>query len=353
MVLMPGVQQGSDGGCVQRLRFVVLAATLIDAGGARGQGVDVRIDAGEARAVLSILDKRAAGVQPTESDWARLWSSAGYVRLARRETTMGRVFTDSAFRAFVLSAELLDRRTSLSRTLEQWETADPTAAAARALRYLPANARIRATIFPVIKPQDNSFVFDVTTDPAIFLSVDPAWSAARFENTLAHELHHIGYGSICTENSAADTPRGLALRWLGAFGEGMAMLAAAGSADVHPHASSPAEDRARWDRDLARAAADVPRLEQFILEILDQKLTGDAVTQRGMTFFGVQGPWYTVGWQMASAIERAFGRPRLQRIMCDPVALLRTYNDAAEALNAQGVLLTRWSAAFLQRFEAR
>ena len=342
---------------MQRRNLMTLAMIACSGTGLQAQSVaerlNVRVVSDEARAVLSILDKRAAGQAPSPEDWSRLWNAVGYTRLARREISMGRAFTDSAFRAFVMSADLLERRTALARTLEDWETADPAAAAGRALRYLPANARIRATIYPVIKPQDNSFVFEVNTNPAIFLFVDPAYSAARFENTLAHELHHIGYATACADNPEPQSARALSLRWLGAFGEGMAMLAAAGSADTHPHTTSPAEDRARWDRDLNNAAADLPQLEQFFVDILDQKLAGDAVTERGMTFFGIQGPWYTVGWLMAAAAERAFGRARLVAVMCDPVALLAAYNNAATLLNGRGERLPRWSSAFLERLSRR
>jgi hypothetical protein len=311
------------------------------------QRLSVRVESGEARAVLSILDKRAAGQALTDADWRAVWQSEGYTRLARREQSMGRTFTDSAFREFVLSADLLARRTDLARTLRDWEGANPSAAAARALSYLPPNAHIRATIYPVIKPQENSFVFEVTTNPAIFLYVDPAQSSAMFENVLAHELHHIGYRTACRDSVVTDSARALADQWLGAFGEGLAMLAAAGNATTHPHALSSREDRARWDRDLANAPADMPMLEVFFTDILERRLTGNAVTQEGMKFFGVQGPWYTVGWMMGSSIERAFGRPRLIGVLCDPVALLTTYEEAAIALNRAGERLPRWSPAFL------
>ena len=52
-----------------------------------------------------------------------------------------------------------------------------------------------------------------------------------------------------------------------------------------------------------------------------------------MEFFGVQGPWYTVGWKMAVLIEGTYGRERLIECMCDMRLLLSTYNEAAGAAN--------------------
>jgi hypothetical protein len=323
----------------------VPATGQVDAG-----RIDVRIESDEARAVLVILDHRAAGHPIPDEDWAALWRSDGFTRLARRERSMGRAFDDGTFRAFVLSDSLLARRDALSQTLAAWESADLRGAAARAFAYLPAGAKLRASVYPVIKPQSNSFVFEVLSDPAIFLYVDPAQTAAQFENTLAHELHHIGYAGTCTwEPAPGDSARTEAVGWLGAFGEGLAMLAAAGGPDVHPHAASPPEDRARWDRDMKNLSSDLPALEAFFQDILDRRLTGDAVTEQAMAFFGVQGPWYTVGWAMASAVERAGGRERLLAVLCEPPAFLRAYNEAAAALNARGECLPLWSEAFLAR----
>jgi hypothetical protein len=69
-----------------------------------------------------------------------------------------------------------------------------------------------------------------------------------------------------------------------------------------------------------------------------------------ITFYGVQGPWYTVGWQMASTIEKAYGRKRLLEVMCEPVLLMRTYNAAAAALGARGAAdLPLWSDELLRK----
>lgn len=61
--------------------------------------------------------------------------------------------------------------------------------------------------------------------PAIFLYVDPAESRAQFENTVAHELHHIGAGSL------------------------------------------EARYEESWDRDVANFDADLRRVERFFLDV--------------------------------------------------------------------------------------
>lgn len=159
---------------------------------ASGAQLEVRLVTDEPEAVLAVLAKKKSNQTITEDDWQRIFSSEGYKRLKQRELSMERPFEESEFRKFVLSDELVQRAAALEETLAKWKRADLTRSAELALAYLPAGARIRAKVYPVIKPRDNSFVFDVKTDPAIFLFLDPSVSQKKFENTLAHELHHIG-----------------------------------------------------------------------------------------------------------------------------------------------------------------
>jgi hypothetical protein len=65
-----------------------------------------------------------------------------------------------------------------------------------------------------------------------------------------------------------------------------------------------------------------------------------------MSFFGVQGPWYTLGWVMASTVERTAGRAALVKVLCDPAELLAAYNAAAR--HGEGAL-PLWSDALLAR----
>lgn len=316
--------------------------------------VNVRLVSDEAEAVLAILAKRKADQPITESDWQRVFRSEGYMRLKQRETSMKRSFEDNDFRTFILSDQLAERRQALEETLARWRDADITGAARLALAYLPKEARIRAKLYPVIKPRDNSFVFDVESDPAIFLYLNPETSKEKFENTLTHELHHIGYGSSCPSKQTSDEITKLlpnaqtTLTWIGAFGEGFAMLAAAGSPGIHPHAVSSYEERARWDKNVANFNDDLKKVETFFMNILENRLTKDEVQKTASSFYGVQGAWYTVGWKMSVLIEQTYGRAKLIECICDQRKLLRTYNKAAVKHNRKSrEPLALWSASII------
>jgi hypothetical protein len=316
--------------------------------------VSVRLITDEAEAVLAILAKRKANAEIAEADWQRVFSSEGYVRLKKREQSMKRSFEDRDFKAFVLSDQLLPRAPALEETLARWKQADISRSAALALAYLPKTAHITAKIYPVIKPRENSFVFEVTSDPAIFLYLDPTVSRQKFENTLAHELHHIGYGSSCpakeTSAEIAKLPKNLQtlIQLVSAFGEGFAMLAAAGGPNIHPHAVSDAKERARWDHDMANFNEDLKKVESFFLDVANNRLTEEQIGATASSFFGIQGPWYTVGWKMAVTIEKTHGRAKLIECFCDHRKLLEIYNRAAARHNRKSrEHLATWSAEII------
>lgn len=276
------------------------------------------------------------------------------MRLKARETALKRPLDEEAFRKFVVSAAVAERTSALQQTLDRWRRSDLSKAAPIARAYLPAASTMKAKIYPVIKPSTNSFVFDVRSDPAIFLYVDPAVGETKFQNTVAHELHHIGYGSSCpdsiTNAAISSQPERVqaVLNWIGAFGEGFAMLAAAGGPGVHPHAASSVEERAEWDRGIAQYSKDRQQVEAFFVDVLSGHLTGEAVQKTAFSFFGTQGPWYTVGWTMAVTIERSFGRDVLVDAFCDPRKLLRVYNDAL-ANTAPTPSTDRWTETLINQ----
>ncbi len=304
----------------------------------------------QADGVFEILMRRMEKYAILPEDCRALFESEGYQRLKKREAGMGRVITDEEFLDFVMSDELLENAYDLLDTLDQWKSADLSESARRAKAYLPDRANISATVYPVIKPMSNSFVFDLDTDPAIFLYLDPIMTSPRFINTLAHELHHVGYASIervwqeCSEWNVLSEAHRNAIEWLTALGEGLAMLAAAGGPEVHPHADSPAEDRQRWDADMVNIDHDLARLNAFLSDVLNGELHGEAAVKAGFEFFGVQGPWYTVGWQMAVLIERYHGRQKVIESFCNPWRLLPAYNHAVQQYYREaGTPLAMWS----------
>ena len=73
-----------------------------------------------------------------------------------------------------------------------------------------------------------------------------------------------------------------------------------------------------------------------------------AIDLKRSSFFGAQGPWYTIGYKMAVTVEKRFGRPALIETMLDPRCLLVLYNHAASEQNAAGKeQLPLWSDSVL------
>ncbi len=322
--------------------------------GAEPRVLQVRIVTDEADAALAILEERARTGAVEPGSWDRLWKSEGFVRLKKRQESFGAKDVEKDFRDFLTSAETVSRAGELRQALETWKHLDATAAARRAGAYLPPGLPLRATIYPVIKRQKNSFVFELTTNPAMFMYVDPHKGPAKLENTLAHELHHVGIAG-CPKPPDFDrlsAAQKTVLDDLGGFGEGLAVLAAAGGPDVHPHATDDPEAWLVWERDVANFNTDLRRLEAFFLDVLAGRLAGDEANKRLFAFIeaeGVpQGPFYTVGWKMAAMVERARGRDALVKLLCDPRALLAAYNEVAAAHpRKDGEGLAMWGPDFL------
>jgi len=178
------------------------------------------------------------------------------------------------------------------------------------------------------------------------------------KNKVAHELHHIGLESAQSEYSQkiaalSERPHAVA-EWLGAFGEGFAMLAVAGGPDMDPLAGSSSEDQARWKHDLENFPSDLRSVNDFFLDVLKGKYANrDAIDEKAGDFFGTQGPWYTVGYRMAVMVEKRYGRPALIETMQDPRRLLFLYNQVASELNNAGKEhLPMWSEEVFKQINA-
>jgi hypothetical protein len=334
-----------------RFRNVVGAAALLAAAAAVDTGAAVRghIDPNatttelrvideEAAAALAILDAENEGRSPIDAEWDRLFISEPYKLLKRRAADYGSPFTDAEFKDILASPEVQGRRASFHTALDRWRSTDLHAAIGRARAYLPEGTPIHATIYPVVKRSDNSFVYTTEGEPGIFFYLDGKRTSAQWENLATHELHHIGIAAACKGRpEPLDARLKAVAKWIGAFGEGIAMLAAAGSPRTHPQAVMPAADRERWDQSMRNYRSDFAQVRTFFDDVISGRLTGDAVDQKAIEFYGIQGPWYTVGWKMASLIELKQGRPKLIATFCKPGQFLAAYNRAAA-----GTSLPKW-----------
>ena len=119
--------------------------------------IELHLYVDEAEAELAVLDKKLAKQTVADADWNQLLAAEPYVRLKKREAELDRDFTDDDFKKFVLSPELSAKASQFRRTLADWKKADLMVAARRVLAYLPDQSHIRTKVFPVIKPQTNSY----------------------------------------------------------------------------------------------------------------------------------------------------------------------------------------------------
>jgi hypothetical protein len=324
---------------------------------ARTPVIRLQLDSSEADQAIVILERKRSGRPVAEQEWKRLFATAPYRALKAREASMGRSFTDDQFKAFLSSRDALAQLGTWKRTVAGMKSADMAAIGTHVLNWLPAGATLGAKVFPEIKPQPNSFVWRAgpSDSPAIFLAVQKQ-SPDSFQNTVAHELHHIGLNSLEARQEALHTglPKQvkLAVKWMGAFGEGEAMLAAAGSDDRHPHWEDDAAARARWDSDMMHFNADLNSVQDLLLDVLDGKLTTDEeIQKRAAPFWGYQGAWYTVGYEMAALVDKRFGRKRFEECLLDPRLLLERYNEVAREANAKGASLETWSPELMRKLE--
>ena len=343
------------------LPFVMLTALLVTAipclptqnEPAKHQRVELTLDPSEAKQALVILHKEQAREAVTNDDWQKLFATIPYEWLKAREKGMRLEFTDDDFRIFMQAPETQARTAEWEESLTVIERTNAADLGERVLGWLPSGAFIQSRVFPLIKPKTNSFVWRSSQgEPAIFIYLEKQ-TQAQFETKVMHELHHIGMFGLQKqqEKEFAELPQNIRTvsELMGAFGEGDAVLAAAGSTDFRPHWEDDALARARWDSDMLRFNQDLGSLTMFFNDVLDGKLKGDAINEKASTFFDYQGAWYTVGYEMAALVEKRFGRKVFTNCLLDPRLLLVRYNEVAAEANKNGASLALWPDSLLRR----
>jgi Putative zinc dependent peptidase (DUF5700) len=110
--------------------------------------------------------------------------------------------------------------------------------------------------------------------------------------------------------------------------------------------------KGNWARGKRDFNHDLEQVNAFFLDALSGKIQGDAIREKASSFFGLQGPWYTVGYGMAVMVEKGYGRKSLIECMRDRRLLLVRYNQLAEESNRKvGPWLALWSPEILKDVE--
>lgn len=102
---------------------------------------------------------------------------------------------------------------------------------------------------------------------------------------------------------------------------------------------------------MANFNQDLATVQSFFLNVINGKFKNDdEIRAKASEFYGEQGPWYTVGYEMAVIVERKYGRATLIDCMVDPRDLLSRYNSAAAGLNSRRAeQLALWSPELLTK----
>ena len=314
-------------------------------------------------AVDFILDQCEAALRILESDFkcngkallTELFSTKGYRWLKERELAMKQEFTDVDFGTFILSDDLRTQAQRFRGVLDNLQKLSMESLVNQAKEYLPSDAIIDAFVVPLIKPKRNSFVYPIEGKIVVFLSLNPDVTTSKLQNTIVHELHHVGLRTVyqgpnSVLDGVSDSRIKELLRFTQPLGEGYAMLAAAGGPHIHPNDHDP-ELKTFWDQRMVSYDQDFYAVNRFFCDLLAEKYDQEEAMEKGFEMMGIQGPWYTVGWKTATVIELVFGKRCLIQCIADPAQLFSTYNRATRVYNQNhGTSLPTWSLELVEAF---
>lgn len=311
--------------------------------------MSVQLILDQCEAALEVIEYNVTGNPALwDSSLEKLFNTKGYFWLKERELAMdelGQAFSDEEFKEFILSDNLKEQLYQLQAVLSKLRNLDMEKIVEKAQSYLPEDCPIDSYLIPLIKPLENSFVYQVDGKIAVFLYLNPQYTKAEMENIIIHELHHVGLGNIYKEIPSQIKNPGLReiFRWTQALGEGYAMLAAAGGVDQHPVVYD-SELKNMWDKRMNSFADDFEQVNEFFIKLLKQELNEKNAMEKGFEMFGIQGPWYTVGWQVAVTIEKIYGRKSFIECIANPLQQFTMFNNAVTTYNrVQKENLPTWS----------
>lgn len=321
--------------------------------------INITLVTDESEAVLAIINKLNSNENVTQEDWKKLFSSEGYQRVKEREGFGRHPLTDDNFKAFVQSDSVIMRADAYTKMLNERTHTDFYALAKRTLQYLPSGTSLRLKVCIVIKPDINSYPYTLgDREKGIIVYITPDQNQKYFENTVKHELFHAGNSNICSRkheynyfNQLKGGKREAVMTSYTLF-EGVAVLAAAGSWNIHPLESGTKEEIAQWDKYVLNFNTDLKKIEKFLFDILNNRLKEDEINRIDSVLRGPRGPWYVDGWKMAATIERIYGRDKVIECICDPRRFMKVYNMAAKVYKkSSNEHLELWSESLIEALD--
>lgn len=296
------------------------------------------VDGSAAAAMLDLLEAAAQGEPWSRARIAELLATPGFAGMLAHHRRLDEGVTGASMLQVlatlqedeILSVKIgrmarmqaayraaLERLPELRARLER--LSDPALAgqaAERAQAALPRGAWLAARVYLIVDGYSPAYV----ERDSIYLDLLQLADPFQVEWCLAHELHHIGLASLLPE-PCADPGPGIAL-------DTLAGLVQEGSVTYWI-------DRWRGQP----TAADLDRMQAFLLDLLEGRLRGEAIEARLADLLGYErGPLYRVGNAMIAELVARHGEAWVRERLADPVGLLRAYHQLGKWPGAARVL---------------
>jgi len=325
----------------------------------------VRIDFTGAERMLAFLSTVADG-RPDRSALDEALNTEAYAFFLHHHNRLGRALSREDLASLLMGLgegradglrhrafrEALARIDHLTRTLDRIRGGRYVERAMRkALEHLPAGADLDCTVYFLLDGESGAYALagDLAVD---LLQVDfEGWLS--LENSLAHELHHVGLEGFMPDIDRLPDPERQAVSLLGlCVVEGSALYLIHG----YPTGPGPSAKTRGCRADYLRYSSELDmwmsRLERAMERALAGGFNAKSFEREVRAFLeGYMGAAYWVGARMVEAIAVELGRRAAVDILSSLQDFLPTYNRCAEGLGLYrlGPDLTARMAGLLAR----
>jgi hypothetical protein len=335
--------------CIDRRSFAALllsgAATMFARCAQAANTLSIRIDYAGAEALLAAVQRHAI----TDAEIDGLLSIRGIQAMVANTTKYIPEDTAEVFRIalkeFIATGKVTHGHFGLSSVAEHEAAARAVIAALRSnpaiaaevtapiKPYQPASGPITATVYCVAGGASDGFVLDGDPEPAFFMAIDRSQGDVDgVKLNMTHELYHVVQRAARARaanpamrgfNQSSGTPPVRLLTTV--LEEGTAVYVAE---PMLAHGSGPyiSEWRSGYAKNQPAAviAANFALFDMLLANLVAGSMTWEAAYEKG--FSNKCPPLYFVGYEMAKAIDRAYGPARIGAYFQEhPAAFFKDY----------------------------